>query len=468
MSDFTMTIDGKQVSSYEWISVEDPATGTEFGRVPHCRVDHLDAAMTAAQIAQVEWARDDHFRQEALRRCAATLVANMDRIAGLLTAEQGKPFKEARRETAAAAAWFQYYADLDLPDIVVQDDASARITVDRRPLGVVAAITPWNFPVMLASWKLAPALRAGNSVVLKPSAFTPLTALLVGELLADELPPGLLNVVTGPDELGAWITQHRVPRKISFTGSTATGIKVATAAAATLKHVTLELGGNDAAIVLDDCDPDTIADKLFWSAFINNGQACVAIKRLYVPESSYDKYVDALAAVADAKKVGAGMEPDTKLGPINNRPQFDRVVGLIDDALARGGRVAAGGAALDRPGNFYRPTILADVPDDARVVVEEQFGPALPILPYTSIDDAVARANHSQFGLAGSVWGTDEDRAQSVAARLECGVAWVNTHAAPSMVAPFTGTKYSGLGVENGPWGLEEFVELRTSHLHRG
>ncbi|NMN96702.1 aldehyde dehydrogenase family protein [Antrihabitans stalactiti] len=467
MSDFTMTIDSEQVASNEWIPVEDPSTGTVFARAPQCTPEQLDAAMASAARAQITWAADEPARQEALRRCAATLNANNEAIAQVLTAEQGKPITESRRETAAAAAWFDYYANLDRRSEIVQDDARAHISVDRRPLGVVAAITPWNFPVMLSSWKVAPALRAGNTVVLKPSPFTPLTALLIGKLLADELPAGALNVVTGGNQLGNLVTTHPIPRKISFTGSTPTGIKVATAAAATLKRVTLELGGNDAAIVLDDVDPGAIAEKLFWSAFINNGQACVAIKRLYVPQSSYGKFVDALAAVAEAQQSGAGIEPDTTLGPINNRPQFERVAGLVEDARTRGARIATGGIALDRPGHFYRPTILADVPDSAPIAAEEQFGPALPVLPYTTVDDAVARANDTRFGLAGSVWGGDQDQARAVADRLEAGIVWVNTHAAPSLRAPFSGVKDSGLGVENGPWGLDGFTELHTTHVAR-
>nr|WP_271210842.1 aldehyde dehydrogenase family protein [Rhodococcus wratislaviensis]GLK36427.1 aldehyde dehydrogenase [Rhodococcus wratislaviensis] len=467
MSDYPMIIDGKPVTSTEWITVENPASGAPYAQAPACTSDQLDAAMQSAARAQISWAADPAHRRHALQECAAVLSKNLEQIAALLTIEQGKPIAESRREIGAAAAWFTYYSALDQPVQVVQDDAAARIEVHHKPLGVIAAITPWNYPILLASWKLAPALRAGNSVVLKPSPLTPLTSLLIGRLLTEVLPAGVLNVISGPNELGPLVTAHPTPRKISFTGSTRTGKQVAETAATSLKRVTLELGGNDAAIVLDDIDPGAIAEKLFWSAFINNGQTCIAIKRLFVPQSGYDKYVEALAAIADTVVVGAGTDPATQLGPLNNPAQRDRVTALVDEAVRSGARIATDSSAFDSPGYFHRPTILADVPDSARVVAEEQFGPALPILGYDSVDEAIARANSTEFGLAGSVWGSDTVRAQKVADRLECGTAWVNTHAAPSPRAPFTGVKDSGLGVENGPWGLDSYTQLQTQYIAR-
>ncbi|HEX9548821.1 MAG TPA: aldehyde dehydrogenase family protein, partial [Acidimicrobiales bacterium] len=324
--------------------------------------------------------------------------------------------------------------------------------------------TPWNFPLILAAWKIAPALLAGNTMVLKPSPFTPLTTLKMGELLASVLPPGVLNVVSGGDELGSWMTAHPVPRKISFTGSVATGKRVAAAAAPDLKRVTLELGGNDPAILLDDVDPATVADSVFRGAFANNGQVCSAIKRVYVPEAIYDSVVDALAEKARAAKVGDGTLPDTELGPINNKPQFERVSGLVADAIAGGARAAAGGKPIDGPGYFFEPTILADVTDGVRIVDEEQFGPALPVIAYRDIDDALARANATHFGLSGSVWGADAERAGQVAEQLECGTAWVNTHLAVAPHQPFGGAKWSGIGVENGSWGYYGFTELQVVH----
>jgi acyl-CoA reductase-like NAD-dependent aldehyde dehydrogenase len=464
VADFTMTIDGQAAPTAATFEVLNPATNEPYAAAPECSPEQLDAAMESASKAYRDWRADEGARREALRQAAGVLMSASGELAPVLVAEQGKPLSDANIEILAAGMWLQYYADLEVPREVIQDDDSAFVEVVRRPLGVVAAITPWNFPITLASWKIAPALAAGNTLVLKPSPFTPLTTLKIGELLRDVFPPGVFNVVSGGDELGAWMTSHPVPRKVSFTGSVATGKKVAAAAAPDLKRVTLELGGNDPAIILDDVDAETVADRVFRYAFANNGQICSAIKRVYVPEALYDEVVESLATQARAKKVGDGMAPDTELGPINNRPQFDRVSELVADAIKGGARAVAGGKAMEGPGNFYEPTILADVSDGTRIVDEEQFGPALPVIAYRDIDDAVDRANATHFGLSGSVWGGDADRAAEVAERLECGTAWVNTHLALAPHQPFGGAKWSGIGVENGPWGLFGFTEIQVLH----
>jgi acyl-CoA reductase-like NAD-dependent aldehyde dehydrogenase len=363
--------------------------------------------------------------------------------------------------------WCQYFANLEITPEVIQDDESALVQVVQRPLGVIAAITPWNFPLLLAFWKIAPALLAGNTVVIKPSPFTPLSTLKVAELLQSVLPPGVLNAVSGGDQLGAQMTSHPVPRKISFTGSVETGKKVALAAAPDLKRVTLELGGNDPAIVLDDADPVMVAKAIFAGAFSNNGQICSAIKRVYVPEALYDDVVDGLAACASAVKVGEGTDPQSQLGPINNKPQFERVKELVADAVRHGATAVTGGQAMERPGYFFEPTILAGLTDGTRIVDEEQFGPALPVVKYHSLEDAIERANATNFGLSGSVWGSDVERASEVAAQLECGTAWVNTHLGLAPSQPFGGCKWSGLGVENGKWGLSEFTEVQSLYQAR-
>lgn len=437
MSDFTMTIDSEQVASNEWIPVEDPSTGTVFARAPQCTPEQLDAAMASAARAQITWAADEPARQEALRRCAATLNANNEAIAQVLTAEQGKPIaRNLGARLRRPQPWFDYYANLDRRSEIVQDDARAHISVDRRPLGVVAAITPWNFPVMLSSWKVAPALRAGNTVVLKPSPFTPLTALLIGKLLADELPAGALNVVTGGNQLGNLVTTHPIPRKISFTGSTPTGIKVATAAAATLKRVTPGAGRKRCSD-----RPRRRRSRRYRRETV---LVCI-----YQQRTGMRRDQAALRTAVVVRKIRR--RPRGGRGRSNRAPESSLtrpwVRSTIDPSSnaspawsrthAHGGaRIATGGIALDRPGHFYRPTILADVPDSAPIAAEEQFGPALPVLPYTTVDDAVARANDTRFGLAGSVWGGDQDQARAVADRLEAGIVWVNTHAAPSLRAP--------------------------------
>jgi len=463
-----MTIGGEAAPTEATFDVINPATGAVVAAAPDCGREQLDGAMESAAKAFRDWRLDEGARRDALRAVADVLSSSVDELAPILTAEQGKPLRDARREVAGAAAWCRYFADLDLPREVIQDDARALVEVLRRPLGVVAAITPWNFPVTLASWKLAPALLAGNTVVLKPSPFTPLSSLRLGELLRGVLPPGVLNVVSGGDDLGAWMTGHPVPRKISFTGSVATGKRVAAAAAPDLKRVTLELGGNDPAIVLDDVDPEAVADRLFWAAFANNGQVCSAIKRVYVPEALYGKVVDALADRARAVRVGDGAAEGTELGPVNNRPQFERVAELVDDAVRGGARAVSGGSARPGDGYFFEPTILADVSDGTRIVDEEQFGPALPVIAYRDVDDAVERANATHFGLSGSVWSGDPDRGAEVAARLECGTAWTNTHLVLQPHQPFGGAKWSGVGVENGPWGLLAFTELQVLYRSRG
>ncbi|MEV7287088.1 aldehyde dehydrogenase family protein [Streptomyces sp. NPDC093252] len=458
-----MTVGGSALPTTAAFDVIDPATGEPFAQAPDCTPDQLDRAMTAAAEAFRTWRRDDDARRDCLRKAADALEGAVDTLAPLLTAEQGKPLKDAREEVGNSVAWLRYYADLDLPREIVQDDERGYAEVLHRPLGVVAAITPWNYPLILAMWKIAPALRAGNTMVLKPSPHTPLATLALGELFQQVLPPGVLNVVSGRDPLGALMTAHPVPRKISFTGSTATGRQVARSAADDIKRLTLELGGNDPAVVLDDADPQEIADLLFWGAFTNNGQLCLAVKRVYAPESLYDDLVEALAERARTVRVDTGTAEGALLGPLNNRAQFDRVSELVADALHHGATAAAGGAPLDRPGYFYAPTILSGLSDGTRIVDEEQFGPALPVIAYRDLDDAVERANSGDHGLTASVWSPDLDRAAEVATRLDAGQVAVNVHGLgvrPDL--PFGGHKQSGLGVENGTWGLHGYTDLQV------
>jgi len=464
MSDLSMIINGERRAAPSTFGVVNPATGAVHADAPDCTREQLDEAFDSAAKAFTDWRRDEDTRRAALREAAARLAAAADQIAPVLTAEQGKPLKAAKVEPLAASRWLQYFADLEVGREVIQDDARAYAEVVRRPLGVVAAITPWNFPIVLSAWKIGPALLAGNTMVLKPSPYTPRSTLLMGEILAEVLPPGVLNVVSGGDELGKWMTSHPVPRKISFTGSVATGKHIAASAAPDLKRVTLELGGNDAAIVLDDADPAVITERIFRGAFDNNGQVCSAIKRLYVPESLHDDVVDALADRVARVKVGDGMDPASELGPVQNKPQFERVSGIVAEALASGAKAATGGAPVGGPGFFFQPTVLTGATEGTRIVDEEQFGPALPVITYRDVDEVVARANGTMYGLSGSVWSADPDRAGAVAERLDCGTAWVNTHAMLAPHQPFGGFKWSGVGVENGPWGLAGFTEIQVQY----
>jgi acyl-CoA reductase-like NAD-dependent aldehyde dehydrogenase len=463
VADATVTIGGKQAPTSSTFDVINPATARVLAPAPAVSPDQLDAAVSSAHDAFATWRRDDSARRAVLLAAADVLDANTARLSALITAEQGKPLGDASIEIMVASWWLRHFADLDLPVEVVQDDENGYAEVHRRPLGVVAAITPWNWPLVLAMWKIAPALRAGNTLVVKPSPYTPLATLALGALLRGVLPDGVLNVVSGPDPLGADLTVHPLVRKISFTGSIATGKRVAAAAASDLKRVTLELGGNDPAIVLPGTDPGQIALGLFGSAFLNNGQTCAAVKRVYVHESQYEDVVEALAGFARMAKVGEGTEDGVQFGPINNRPQFDRVAGLVADAVAQGARVAAGGRKLDRDGYFYEPTILAGVSDGTAIVDQEQFGPALPVISYRDVPDAIERANRGHFGLTASVWGADPAEAAVVAAEIDAGQVTVNGHASgirPDL--PFGGHKWSGIGVENGRWGLYGFTETQV------
>jgi acyl-CoA reductase-like NAD-dependent aldehyde dehydrogenase len=459
-----MTINGVRASSAQSFGVVNPATGEEFAAAPECSRAQLDEAVAAAKSAGSAWARDEAHRVERLRVIADALDEHVAELADILTSEQGKPLGAAAYEVRETARWLRAAADLELPRETILSNSKAHAELRRRPLGVVAAITPWNFPLLLLGWKLGPALRAGNTVVLKPSPYTPLATLRVGEFVQELLPAGVLNVVSGGDELGSWLTSHPDVRKISFTGSVATGKLVAAAAAPDLKRYTLELGGNDAAIVLDDADPGVIAKGIFWGGFINCGQICAGIKRVYVPEHLHDDIVEALAERARAVRMGPGSDPGTQLGPIQNLPQFERVKGLVDDALSDGAKAIAGGAPMDRPGYFFEPTILTGASEGMRIVDEEQFGPAMPVMTYSSLDEAVERANATKFGLSGSVWSSDVERATAVAEKLDCGTAFVNDHLALAPELPFGGSKWSGVGVENGPWGLAEFTELQVIH----
>ena len=462
MSDYTMTIGGAASTGEGTFEVSNPANGEGIAHAPECSRDQLDAAMSAAESAFPAWAADPAARREALLAAAKIVKEAASELAPVITAEQGKPLREAGYEAMAGESWLGYFAGLDLPREVIQDDKRALVEVVGKPLGVVAAITPWNFPVSAACTKIAPALAAGNTIVLKPSPFTPLATLRLGELLRSVFPPGVLNVVSGGDDLGARMVEHPAVRKISFTGSVATGKRVAAAAAPDLKRMTLELGGNDPAIVLDDADVEKVAQGIFWSSFANSGQICSAIKRVYAPESLYEPLVQALAQQAAGVKVGDGAEKGSQLGPLTTRPQLERVCELVDDAKSNGARVAAGGEQIEGAGYFYQPTVLADLDDGTRIVDEEQFGPVLPVVAYRDLDDAVARANATHFGLDGSVWGADLDRAAEVASRLDCGTAWANTHLMQGPHQPFGGRKWSGIGVENGPQGFAGFYELQT------
>lgn len=467
-ADYVMTIGGRSVPGEATIDVINPATGEPFAAAPDCSKDQLDAAVAAAGSAFAAWRRTPIAeRQAKVARAGDLLLANADEMARLLTREQGRPVEAARQEIERAGTWMKAVAQME-PPVHVSEDSDAQLIETRYvPLGVVCAIAPWNFPVNQAMWKVAPALVAGNTLVLKPSPFTPLCTLKIGELFRDVFPPGVFNVVSGGDDLGPMMTSHPGFAKISFTGSTATGKRVMESASKDLKRVTLELGGNDAAIVMPDVDLDAVAQKIFFGAFFNSAQICVATKRLYVHEDVYDGLRDRLAAIAAATKVGDGAEQGTMLGPIQNKRQYDRVMGLLEDARANRLTLIQGGAVPDNGGYFIPVTIVDNPPEDARVVKEEAFGPILPMLKFSDVDEVIDRANASEYGLGGAVWCADTDKAREIARRLDTGTVWINQNLNLRPDTPFAGHKHSGLGVENGMEGLLGYMAPQAVYLAR-
>jgi acyl-CoA reductase-like NAD-dependent aldehyde dehydrogenase len=465
VSDFRLLIDGKLVEGTGTLDVINPATGRVLTTAPRADRAQLDEAVAAAKAAFPTWSATPLRRRGALLvKLAEALEAEQDEFAHLLTEEHGRPLPQAQWEIAHSIAVLRYFATLDLPLEVLKEDGTQKVVRQHRPLGVVAAITAWNVPMILLTIKVAPALLAGNTVVAKPAPTAPLTTLKFGELCARILPPGVVNVIVDQNDLGTALTSHPDVAKVAFTGSTATGKKVMAGAAGTLKRLTLELGGNDAAIVLDDADPKEVAPKIYAAATLVSGQGCIAIKRVYVHESLYDAVCDELGRLARETVVGDGLEPGTQMGPLQNKAQFERVKGFLEDAR-QNGTIVAGGGVLEREGYFVQPTIVRDIPDDARLVREEQFGPVLPVLRFTDIDDVVARANDTDFGLGGSVWSSDRERAFRVATRINSGMVWVNKHLDVGPDTPFAGAKQSGIGVEMGQEGLEEFTQATIINM---
>jgi len=457
--EYRMLVDGELVGSSTAFDVVNPATAESFARCPKADEALVHRAVAAAKRAFPAWSATPIEQRAALvAKLADALEARAGEFASLLTSEQGKPFDQAMYEVMGSVFTLRAFTAMRLEPKTLKDENGNKVIEHRTPLGVVAAITPWNFPIILLMNKLGPALVSGNTMVAKPAPTTPLTSLLFGEICQEILPAGVANIICDQNDLGAKLTTHPDVAKVAFTGSTATGKKVMAAAADGVKRVTLELGGNDAAIVLDDVDPKQIAQKVYTGAMANAGQICVAIKRAYVPEPMYDEFCDELAKLAREAVVDDGSKQGTQVGPIQNKMQFDKVKALLDDAKQRG-TVLAGGEALDRPGYFIPPTIVRDLDDDAPLVREEQFGPVLPVLKYNDIDDVVARANDSEYGLGGTVWGKDLARATDVAKRIDTGTVWVNQHLAIDANIPFRGTKQSGLGGELGEAGFHEYTQ---------
>lgn len=465
MEALKLLINGNLVDGDQTMPVLNPASEETLADCPRGSVAQLNEAVAAAKAAFPAWsATDIEQRRKIIGQIADVIDANANNLARMLTQEQGKPLAEAIAEVGGMQAFFRYFATLDLSMKVVEDSSERRVELHRKPLGVVGAIIPWNYPLLLLAFKLPPALLAGNTMVVKPAPTTPLSSLHFATLIKDLLPPGVVNFITDLNDLGDTLTAHPDVAKISFTGSTATGRKVMASASNTLKRVTLELGGNDAGIVLDDADPAAVAPAIFEGAFQNSGQVCLAIKRLYVHESVYDRMCDELAKLADDAVVDDGLKQGTRLGPLQNKMQYEKVKAFLEDARASG-KIVAGGEVPDRAGYFIRPTIVRDIAEGSRIVDEEQFGPVLPLIKFTDNDDALRRANATTYGLGGSVWSSDKDRAHGLAVQMEAGTVWVNQHLQLMPNVPFGGAKNSGVGRELGEEGLAEFTQLQVVNV---
>lgn len=463
MISLQMTIGGQGVAGLGApVPVINPATEEVIAHAPGCSREQLDEAIAAARAAFPAWsARSFDDRKMMVAALAQVITDNAKELGELLTLEQGKPLSIADGEMQGAAFWAATIAGYELPQENRGDDAR-RVTIRHMPLGVIGAIVPWNYPILTAMMKIAPAVAAGNCVILKPAPTTPLATLRLGELIRDLLPPGVVNIVSGGDDLGPWMTSHPGIDKISFTGSTATGRRIMQSAAERIARFTLELGGNDAAIVLPDVDVDAVAEKLFWGSMLNSGQICVAAKRIYVHADIFDSFLAKFMMIARSLKMGNGMEADAALGPIQNRAQFDRVKRLADNARAAGYVLHQADAPTDGPGYFFPVTVVEDPGDDAEIVRDEQFGPILPIMRFTDIEDVVARANGTPYGLGGSVWSNDVEQASAIADRLDCAASWVNTIMDAPPDQPMGGHKQSGFGVENGLLGLLEYMSVQS------
>lgn len=462
---FSMLINGRLTETNNRLQVINPSDETVAAEVPDADKSIVDTAVRAAQVAYESWrfSRIEE-RQTLLRRLSAVLQENADELATLLVREQGRPLPLAHFEVGLAQRYLDFYAEQSLAVEIISDDENSRVELHRKPLGVVAAISPWNAPLYLSLSKVAPALLAGNSVVLKPPQTSPLAVLRFGELVKDIVPAGLLNIICGGNDAGAAMVDHPDVTKVSFTGSTQTGKVIMGAASASLKRLTLELGGNDAAIVLPDVDPKAIAPALFGAAFFNSGQVCAIIKRLYVHDDIYDAVCEELALLANGAVVGN--DAQSQFGPIQNKAQLDKVLGYLDEAQ-RSGRVIAGGKRIDCPGYFVQLTVVRDIKDGTRLVDEEPFGPILPVVRFSSIDEVVAKANASTLGLGASVWSKDLGVAGEIASRIDSGTVWINQHCALDPAIPFPTRKQSGIGVESGREGLLEYTAVQVVNINK-
>ncbi len=479
MDDEDITVDESADGTME---VVNPATLDVVGVVTDSKKGTIDNAIASASNAFPSWSGTPLAeRRAALMRISEAIVDGIELLTELLVSEVGKPTAQARREVKGAAATFRHYAEAPFEPIshLLSDNTcvegppaeDAKTLLESVPVGPSALILPWNYPLTVFAWKCAPALLAGNPIVVKPAPTAPLAVSRACFIASEHLPEGAVNVVTGLDDAGRRLVSSPDIAKVSFTGHIETGREVMCGASGTLKAVTLELGGNDPAIIMDDFDMSKLG-SVFWSSFTNAGQICIAIKRLYVHDAIYDEFVGKYVETASNLLVGDPSLSDTQMGPIQNLYQEKRIEMLVDDALDNGAKALVGGKTPIPEqfgpgmfGFFYPPTVLVDVVDDMRSVAEEQFGPVVPIMSFSDIDDAVEAANATEYGLGASVWSADAKKALDIAGRLEAGTVWINKHAAIDLAVPFGGFRQSGLGKELGLEGLAGYTRTKAIHL---
>jgi acyl-CoA reductase-like NAD-dependent aldehyde dehydrogenase len=476
--EFSLLISGELLpGKNEPFAVIDPSTALPVTvEAPHASQEQVNQAVESAFEAFKEWSTKSlQQRQSFLSKAVESLKPHIREISTVLSQEQGKPLANATSEVESAIAAMQDATKIDIPVTKVGETDKHILEIHRKPIGVVAAIIPWNYPIYIALMKIAHSLVFGNTIVVKPSPYTPLSTLKVGEIIAPIFPRGVVNIITGPDTrdekcVGDQLSRHRLVKLCAFTGSIPTGKRVFSNSAAKMARMVLELGGNDAAIVLKDANVAEAAQGVFEAGMINSGQICCGIKRVYVDRKIYDEFVSRVAELAKAKTsfVGAWNAKEASMGPLNNRAQFQRVAGLVEDAVENGGTVLVGGkrpSNVNQEGFFYEPTIITNVKEGVRIVDEEQFGPVLPIMSFDSEEEAITRANQSNYGLGASVWGTDPEAVNRVARQLEAGLVWTNEHAADAPGLAFGGFKESGFGREGGDYDLLTYTEPQSVKL---
>lgn len=470
MDTYKNSINGILINSSSTFEVKNPATDELIGFAPISTKKEVEEAIATSKVAQKKWAAlSDEERKGKLMEASKVLEENTEYLAQWITKEQGKAMAGpgSMFEMQACVGWTQVPASLDLPLEVVFEDDTRRDELHRKPIGVVGAIAPWNWPLMIAIWQIMPSLRAGNTVVIKPSEYTTIGTLEMVRLLNTVLPAGVLNTISGDGQVGAMLVESKNVNKIMFTGSENTARKIIEASGNNMARLTLECGGNDPAIVLPGTEMTPKAGDLFWGAFINQGQTCACAKRLYVHENDYENVINVLNEVSDQMTMGNGMEEGVLLGPIQNKMQFDKVKTLVEDAKNNGARIIRGGSAIEGPGYFYPITLIADVDNGSRIVDEEQFGPVLPIIKYKTIEEAIQKANDTRTGLGASVWSDDLNEASKVAQQIESGTVWINQHGAIHPMVPFGGVKDSGYGVEFGIEGLKAVTQPRVISIKK-